>query len=48
MSSDFSLRLSDDEDEDLNAPLRLESSNGFPSPINSPENVTGKVFETSF
>ena len=49
ISSDFSLRLSDDEDEDLNAPLvdsRLESSDGFPSPINSPTLVTGTAFET--
>ena len=49
LSSDFSLRLSDDEDEDLNAPLvdsRLESSDGLPSPINSPTHVTGTAFET--
>ena len=49
ISSDFSLRLSDDEDEDLNAPLvdsRLESSDGLPSPISSPTHVTGTAFET--
>ena len=49
MSSDLSLRLSDDEDEELNAPLvdsRLESSDGLPSPINSPTHVSGTVFET--
>ena len=51
LSSDFSLRLSDDEDEDLNAPLvdsRLESSDGLPSPINSPTHITGTALKHTY